>query len=283
VAGAPAVLAGNSMGGTVALIQAAADPAAVAGLILIDAPVPVPRPWPWPGPLSPAGLAPGPGLMGDAAPGPGLMGDLALYQRLMADFALYATPGAGEFYLWSARWRLTPRQQVERMLALCFADPRRAAPEVTQAQVALAGIRRSARGTERAFLEAARSLGAMTAWPGRYRALAGALIPPVLVIHGEQDRLVPVAAARRAAAAYPGWAAALLPGVGHTPQLEAPGEVVAAISPWLAGPDADDARGVRTGEDADGARHGRTGQGGDGTHPPQAGQGADRGRTEAMR
>ncbi|HEY3975935.1 MAG TPA: alpha/beta fold hydrolase [Streptosporangiaceae bacterium] len=212
VAGAPAVLAGNSMGGTVALLQAGADPHAVAGLVLIGAPVP--GSWPWPH-LPPAA-------------------DFALYQRLAADFALYATPGAGEFYLWSARWRLTPRQQVERTLALCFADPRRASPQVTEASVALAEIRRSARGTEQAFLQAARSLGAMTAWPARYRALAGALNLPVLVIHGEQDRLVPAAAARRAAAAHPGWATALLRGVGHTPQLEAPGEVVAAISPWLA-------------------------------------------------
>ena len=222
VAGAPAVLAGNSMGGTVALLQAAADTAAAAGLVLIGTPVPVPGPRPWPDP-PPAG-------------------DFALYQRLAAEFTLYATPGVGEFYLWSARWRLTPRQQVERILALCFADPRRASPQVTEASVALAEIRRSARGTERAFLQAARSLGAMAAWPARYRALAGALNLPVLVIHGEHDRLVPAAAARRAAAAHPGWATALLPDVGHTPQLEAPGEVVAAITRWLAGRGADGGR-----------------------------------------
>jgi pimeloyl-ACP methyl ester carboxylesterase len=205
VAGAPAVLVGNSMGGTVSMLQARADPATVAGLVLIDAPVPVPGSWRWPD------------------------------QRLAADFALYATPGVGEFYLWSARWRLTPRQQVERILELCFADPRRASPEVTEAGVRLAEIRRAAWGTEQAFLQAARSLGAMVGWPGGYRTMAGALDPPVLLIHGEQDRLVPVAAARRAAAANPGWATALLPGIGHTPQLEAPDEVVAAISGWMAG------------------------------------------------
>jgi pimeloyl-ACP methyl ester carboxylesterase len=205
VAGAPAVLVGNSMGGTVSMLHARADPATVAGLVLIDAPVPVPGSWRWPD------------------------------QRLAADFALYATPGVGEFYLWSARWRLTPRQQAERILELCFADPRRASPAVTEASVRLAQVRRAMPGTEQAFLQAARSLGALVGWPGQYRALAGALDAPVLLIHGEQDRLVPVAAARRAAAAHPGWATALLPDVGHTPQLEAPGQVTAAISRWLAG------------------------------------------------
>jgi pimeloyl-ACP methyl ester carboxylesterase len=204
VAGAPAVLVGNSMGGTVSMLHARADPGTVAGLVLIDAPVPVPGSWRWPD------------------------------QRLAADFALCATPGAGELYLWSARWRMTPRQQAGRILELCFADPRRASPEVTEASVRLAEYRRAVPGTEQAFLQAARSLGVLVGWPGLYRALAGALDPPVLLIHGEQDRLVPVAAARRAAAAHPGWATALLPGIGHTPQLEAPGQVVAAISRWLA-------------------------------------------------
>jgi pimeloyl-ACP methyl ester carboxylesterase len=68
--------------------------------------------------------------------------------------------------------------------------------------------------------------------------MTAALDSPVLLIHGDRDRLVPVAAARRAAAAHPGWATALLPGVGHTPQLEAPDQVVAAIRRWMADPGA---------------------------------------------
>ena len=205
VAGSPAVVVGNSMGGAISILLAHADPAAVAGLVLVDAPLPVAGSWRWPD------------------------------QRLAVDFALYVTPGAGEFYLASARWRMTPRQQVERIAELCFADPGRASPEVTEASVRLAEFRRTVAGTERAFLQAARSLGGVLGWPGRYREMAARLDRPVLVIHGECDRLVPVAAARRAAAAYAGWAAALLPGIGHTPQLEAPDAVVAAIRGWTAG------------------------------------------------
>ena len=56
---------------------------------------------------------------------------------------------------------------------------------------------------------------------------------PVLLIGGEDDRLVPVAAMRQAAASNPRWESIILPGVGHTPMLEVPGAVAAAIGDWL--------------------------------------------------
>jgi len=233
VAGAPAVLAGNSMGGMVAALAADADPAAVAGLVLVDASLPVRRP---------------------AAPG-----EPRADPWLMRDLACYATPGLGEFWLWAELWRTTPRQQVARFLDLCFADPGRADPRVTQASVALAGFWRAVPGAGQAFLQAARSLTWMLAQPGRYRALLARLDLPVLLIHGEQDRLVPVGAARAAAAAQPAWSTAFLPGIGHTPQLEAPGPVIAAIRAW-AGPDGSQAglegHEEETGDDEQGDRVG---------------------------
>ena len=200
VAGSPAVLVGNSMGGMISILLAHARPDTVAGLVLVDPSMPVPRQRP----------------------------DL----RVAASFAIYAAPGLGELSLAATRSRTTPREQVERVLGLCFADPGRASAEVTEASVELAAYRRTVPGTEHAFLQAARSLAGVLARPGRYRAMMTGLDMPVLLIHGEQDRLVPVAAARHAAAAYPRWDITLLPGVGHTPQLEAPDAVVAAISSW---------------------------------------------------
>jgi pimeloyl-ACP methyl ester carboxylesterase len=44
---------------------------------------------------------------------------------------------------------------------------------------------------------------------------------------------VPVAAVRRAAARNPGWESVILPGVGHTPQLEVPGQVTGILTDWL--------------------------------------------------
>jgi pimeloyl-ACP methyl ester carboxylesterase len=233
VAGAPAVLAGNSMGGMVAVLAAHADPAAVAGLVLVDASLPVALA------LSPAGPRPDPWLL--------------------RDLACYATPGLGELYLWAELLRTTPREQVTRFRDLCFADPGRADRQVTEASVALAGFRRTVPGAGQSFLQAARSLTWLLAQGARYRALLAGLEMPVLLIHGEQDRLVPVAAARAAAAAQPGWRTAFLPGIGHTPQLEAPGPVIAAIRAWAghdgrqAGPEGHE---EETGDDEQGDRVG---------------------------
>jgi pimeloyl-ACP methyl ester carboxylesterase len=200
IAGSPAVLVGNSMGGMISILHSRADPETVAGLVLVDPSLPVP--WQRPDP------------------------------QVAGIFALYAVPGLGELYLTASRRRTTPRQQVEQVLELCFADPARASAEITAASIELAAIRRTMRGTEHAFLQAARSLTGVLARPGRYRAMMAGLDMPVLLIHGEQDRLVPVAAARAASAACPGWRTVLLPGAGHTPQLEVPDDVVAAIRSW---------------------------------------------------
>lgn len=202
IAGSPAVLVGNSMGGMISMLHAHADPETVAGLVLVNPSLPLP----WQRP------------------------DL----QVAGTFALYAVPGLGELYRTVSRRRTTPRQQVEQVQELCFADPARASAEVTAASIELARIRRTMPGTEHAFLQAARSLTGVLARPGRYRAMMAGLTMPVLLIHGEQDRLVPVAAARAAAVACPSWHTVLLPGVGHTPQLEVPDDVVAAIRSWAA-------------------------------------------------
>lgn len=43
---------------------------------------------------------------------------------------------------------------------------------------------------------------------------------PVLVIHGEHDKVVPPAEAEKTAAAYPQSKLVIIPGVGHNPQME---------------------------------------------------------------
>ena len=75
---------------------------------------------------------------------------------------------------------------------------------------------------------------AMLRRPRRYDALIAAIDRPVLLVHGTRDRFVPVGAARRTAALNPSWRTAYLEGRGHTPQLEAPDEVLAHLEPWLA-------------------------------------------------
>lgn len=56
---------------------------------------------------------------------------------------------------------------------------------------------------------------------------------PTLVVWGEADAMIVGDRGRRLAAAIPGARYAGLPGVGHTCQIEAPGEFVAAVAPFL--------------------------------------------------
>lgn len=202
VVGEPAVLMGNSMGGMISILQAHAHPATVAGLVLVDPALPAPLQRPDP--------------------------------RVAGRFLLYAVPGLGEMYLRTAGSRMSSRQVVEQVVGICFADPSRASPLVVDAGVALADARRSVPATERSFLAASRSLTRILARPGRYRAAMRDVRVPTLLISGEADRLVPVTAARAAAAQNPGWDTLFLPGVGHTPQLEVPELVVGAVQDWLA-------------------------------------------------
>jgi pimeloyl-ACP methyl ester carboxylesterase len=201
VAGAPVILVGNSMGGMLSILAAHAHPESVAGLVLVAPVVP-------------------------AAP---RRPDLSV----AAQFLMYAVPGLGEAYIRARRDRAEPRQQVQNVISLCFADPARADPAVIEASVDLARLRHDARGTEESMLAAARSLLQVTARARRYWAQMAALGVPVLLIGGSADRLVPAASIRAAGARNPGWETIVLAGVGHTAQLERPAAVTGLMRAWL--------------------------------------------------
>jgi len=200
VIGHPAVLVGNSMGGLVSLLQAYRNPETVAGLALLDPALPQPGPRP---DLRVVGLA------------------LALL-----------VPGIGELALRAERTWITPRQRVANVLGHCFADPARASDELVEALVGLTEWRMRRADTVTPFLAAMRSTIPVVAGR-RYRPAMAAVRVPVLLIHGEADRLVSVQASRAAAAANPHWQTRFLPGVGHMPQLEVPELVLATMTGWL--------------------------------------------------
>ncbi|MDQ2875583.1 MAG: alpha/beta fold hydrolase [Actinomycetota bacterium] len=202
VTGEPVILVGNSMGGLLSILQAHEHPDTVAGLVLIDPALPQPFP---------------------------RRPDLAVASQ----FLLYALPGLGELALRAAQSLLPPRQAVERIIGLCFADPSRADPAVLAAGVALVEHRRSMPGCDESLLAAARSLMLVLARPRRYWAMMAALAVPVLLIGGEADRLTPVASIRHASARNPSWDTVVLADVGHTPQLEAPAAVIGTVQGWL--------------------------------------------------
>ena len=201
VLGGPVVLVGNSMGGMVSLLLADRRPEQVAGLALVD----------------------------PALPNPGLRPD----PQVAATFALYAVPRVGEMVLTRYNTRFSDRQRVLGTVALCFADPSRADADVVDAGVELAAWRRSLPDPEAEFLGAARSLLRVLRGRREYDRIMRDPHVPVLLIHGTRDRLVPISAARRAARLNPAWRTAYIDGVGHTPQLEAPEDVLEHLVPWL--------------------------------------------------
>ncbi len=204
VAGGPAVLAGNSMGGMISVLAAAAEPAAVSALILVDPALPF-RP---------------------SLPDP----------AVAAMFALTGVPVLGRATL-SRVAALPPAAVVDGALALCCADPARVPPDVVARHVDVARQRQDNPDAGSGMASATRSVVA-TAGLGRgalaYRRALRSVTQPVLLLHGEADRLVPVSAARAAARAHPDWTLVVLPGAGHAPQLEVPAECARAILAWRA-------------------------------------------------
>jgi len=201
VAGGPVILLGNSMGGMISLLEASAAPASVAGLVLLDPALPVVA----------------------ARPDP----------LVTAMFAVYLTPGLGRAV--QARRRRAPADTVASILRLCCADTSRVSAEVIARHVEVAVQRAGFPGIEQDFAAALRSVVRTAGYPhGRaYRQRAGSVACPVLLIHGTEDRLVPLAAARAAARANPSWSLRVFPGVGHVPQLEVPQQTAGAILAWL--------------------------------------------------
>ncbi|WP_112237296.1 alpha/beta fold hydrolase [Kribbella monticola] len=216
VAGGPVILVGNSMGALVSILLAVRRPDAVAGLILIDPALPLAR-----------------GVRPDAA--------------VAAVFARFAVPFVGRYALAKARRKLSARDQVRQLLALCCVDPSKVPDELVEASVELVEQRSRVNGLDAAFLAAARSLLVLNARPSQAWAMLDAVQQPVLLLHGTKDRLVPVGSARAAAARYPAWTVELIPDVGHVPQLEVPELTAARIEAWLDGPGAAAARHAEAG------------------------------------
>ena len=201
VAGTPVLLVGNSMGGMISILQASRSPDTVTGLVLVDPAVPGPR--------------------------------QKLDARVAANFALFAVPGVGERFLAARRRRRGARASVLDTLSICGLGEEDLPPALLDRSIALIDQRQDVAGMDRAFLTAARSLLLLLVDPRMLRrAMAGVRVP-VLLVHGDQDRLVPVGAARMAAAQQPDWTYLELPGVGHVPQLQVPDQLAGALVTWL--------------------------------------------------
>jgi pimeloyl-ACP methyl ester carboxylesterase len=203
VVGEPVVLMGNSMGGHIALLEAADHPRWVEELILVDPAIPgvhVRRPEP----------------------------------AMLGVMAALSIPGLAESLLDRRARELGPEGLVRQTLALVCADPARVDRAIVEAHVLLTRERSNlGRQNSRAFLQATRSVGLRMADP-RFWIRAASVKAPTLVVHGELDRVIPVAAARELARRRPGWTLEVLEGVGHVPMMETPDLFLRVVEGWSA-------------------------------------------------
>lgn len=198
----PVTLVGNSMGCAISLLQADREPDTVSRLILV----------------SPAATA-GSGVRPDPL--------------VAALFTLYSLPFLGPVVA-AARQSILPPEKVTRwLLDLCSARPDRLSPQVVDLHIDVARRRAHLPGNQRAFLQAARSTVAWVLNRPAFDRRVRRIEAPVLVVHGEQDRLVPCQATYRLASLRPDWRTEVLEGVGHIAMLETPIKFSRLVAEWM--------------------------------------------------
>ena len=197
------VLSGHSMGGVIAILQAAVEPASTAGLVLTSSALPWSR-----------GGLPHPAVMGA--------------------FALYDTPGVGDRFARIRMSRMDPEQVVRFGYRMVATDPSSIPDEIVRMSVDLVRERQRDPDAPDAFLDAARSMLRLGKRPDVSARALDAIACPVLVLHGRRDRFVPAAFAEAVLAAHPSWRGRIFPGIGHAPQMEAPGRWLAEVADWYA-------------------------------------------------
>jgi len=156
------------------------------------------------------------GLVLSASVFPWTRGSLP-HPAVLAAFSLYGLDGVGERLVRARRRSMSPEAFVRVGLRLLTPDPGVIPEEVIRLQV-----------------EAARSIATYIRTPSLGIRTTDGIRCPVLVIHGRRDRFVPPGFAEAALAANPAWRGRILPGVGHVPQMEAPGRWLGEVADWYA-------------------------------------------------
>lgn len=209
VIGGPVTLVGNSMGGMISVLTQDSHPELVDSLALINPALP--------GRLSPGALR-------------------SLDPRIALFFATYNTPFVAQRFLADRRRRLTPARQVKLLLETICADPTQVDPDLVAQLVQQTAERRAYGWSDEGFLRAVRSImRVLTVGRKRYVSVLDNLELPTLLVHGDQDRLVDISSARRVAERNPRMQFAVLPDVGHAPQLEVPDRLADILLRWRAG------------------------------------------------
>ena len=201
----PVVLVGHSMGGLISMMQAGANPASVSHLILLDPAVPLART----SPMKPLPAA----LIRMLAKRPGI--------GAAAASALAKVSG--------------PERLINNALRQYCADSTKLDPGLVEALVEGERARIALGGAYLGYMQAYRSMLARIREVEAYdREVVIPVNAPTLLIAGAADTLVPTEFIRRLATVRPDWTYVEMPGVGHNPQMEAPGRLITLMLDWLA-------------------------------------------------
>lgn len=201
VSGGPALLVGNSFGGLISLLLAGGRPDLVAGVALIDTTQPI--------------------RLGSGDP------------RIAALLTLSWIPRA-DAVLARHRTRTSPREQVLEGLELMSPGLAERDPDLVEAMVELAADPDRGRQHDISTILTARSCFRWLARPGKHHRMMSRVRPPVLMLHGSEDKVIPVRWATLTAARNPHWRSVVVDGAGHLPQLDDPGRVAGLILSWAA-------------------------------------------------
>lgn len=199
VTGAPAILVGHSMGATIATMQAVRHPATTSGLVLIDPALP----WQVENRLRPK----------------------------LASLAQALTEGtAGQA---GRQWMQAAEQTLRGAVRTGYEQASQIAARGAEQNLAALRTRMEDRRVNADMMAAARSLALTVARRRQFEAMLHRVQVPVLMLHGDKDRFVPISAAEAAAAANPAWRFEIARDIGHWPHMEAPEWTVERITAWL--------------------------------------------------
>jgi pimeloyl-ACP methyl ester carboxylesterase len=116
---------------------------------------------------------------------------------------------------------------------MCTVDVSRVPPEVIAAGIASIESRRPGDFTAADTLRAGRSLMRLLSRPKVVLPIFRRVTAPVLLLHGDRDRLVSIDVAKETAREFPAWRFEIANDIGHVPMLEAADWTAETVFDWM--------------------------------------------------
>jgi pimeloyl-ACP methyl ester carboxylesterase len=201
--GSPAILFGNSMGGLLAQMVAAARPDLVAGIVL----------------LSPAA--------------PPRLPDPHINWRNARRLLIHSTPGIGPAVSRHLVNTMTPRELINDTLQRVTHKPSRVPIDLIESLVKVAETRSHLPWAADAIPKTGQSIRRMFLKRSRYVAMIRDVRAPTLVVQGLADPIVSPTSVGWACSLRPDWTLVQMEDTGHTPQIDAPVRLLGVVEPWL--------------------------------------------------